>query len=78
MHGYDQLQALTVAAQNLSAAKEEFRVAGWNLSHAPFPDVAQAQAVWETRRHELGVAKAVYRAAYKAYTNPFGIEKTYA
>lgn len=58
MHGVEQSEALTRAAQRLSGRRKGF-LAG---------DVTEQQ---------LEDALIVYKAAYKAYTDPFGT-KTYA
>lgn len=63
MHGLDQSQALTRAAQKLSAARERY--------------YAKARLSEESRlRDSLEGAELAYKAAYKAYTNPFGVKKT--
>ena len=66
--GLDQSQAVTRAAQELSDAKRQYDYA---FSHT-----------WNTTRQRdeakdrLIAAKAQYKAAYLAYTNPFGVKKT--
>lgn len=60
MHGLTQSEALTAAAQVLS---KRLRIAEEN------PDSISAAADVES-------ARAAYKAAYKVYTNPFGVRKT--
>lgn len=65
--GVDRSEALTRAAQKLSAARADLRVE--SQVFRPNPSViARLQDRLET-------AELAYRAAYKAYTNPFGVEK---
>jgi hypothetical protein len=69
--GLDQSQALTRAAQKLSAARKRYDVA----AH----EVGGEDTVLEYQRASdvLENAELAYKAAFKAYTNPFGVEKTH-
>lgn len=66
-HGLDQSEALTRAAQKLSAAKSR-----WEESKdTPMPHSARQRLL-----DVMESAEMAYKAAYKAYTNPFGVVKT--
>lgn len=71
MSGVTQSEALTRAAQKLSTARarlreaEALRVAG------------EIVVLSERYRDAVDLAEAAYRAAYVAYTNPFGVRKTH-
>lgn len=77
MHGYEQSQALTRAAQKLSRAREILAAREEMLveSSAYAPGDAGHSAVVSAREN-VERAKLAYQAAYKAYTNPFGAVKT--
>lgn len=78
MHGLSQSEDLTRAAQVLSQKRAEQREHARVVAEAPVDQKSLHVERAATLAHEVGVAKAVYRAAYKAYTNPFGIEKTFS
>lgn len=68
MHGLDQSQALTRAAQKLSKARADLKV-----ETTVFRPNAETVARLEDR---LESAELAYKAAFRAYTNPFGVRKT--
>lgn len=66
--GVRQSQAVTKAAQELSEAKRNYEYAfrhTWNTTRQR-----------DEAKDRLIAARARYAAAYKAYTNPFGVQKT--
>lgn len=66
-HGVSQSQAVTRAAQKLSAARDRVQESKTVL----MVDTDR------TRLHDaLESAELAYKAAYKAYTNPFDVKKT--
>jgi len=70
MHGLDQSQALTRAAQKLSAARERVR------SAEDLQDQGEFVPLLDRYLDAEESAELAYKAAYKAYTNPFGVRKT--
>jgi hypothetical protein len=66
MHGFDESQALTVAAQELSQALANQRTAATGTTSEWHRNNASA---W------VEVARANYERCYLAYTNPFGANK---
>jgi len=69
--GIAQMQAVTRTAQLVQEAKDDLHTKKVHYSLGN----ATKQAV-DAAEHTLGVARAAYRAAFKAYTNPFGVTKT--
>lgn len=63
--GLDQSQALTRAAQKLSAAR------------ARLAEAEDLQDPLDRYVDAVENAELAYKAAFKAYTNPFGVEKTH-
>ena len=66
-HGLDQSQALTRAAQKLSAAREYLAV---------LKEEGVSRESLDRARDRLESAELAYKAAFKAYTNPFRVKKT--
>ncbi|UDL16541.1 hypothetical protein SEA_ZOOMAN_300 [Microbacterium phage Zooman] len=79
--GLRQSQAVTSAAQELSRAKSELshiRNTLWAYTGGPgerFPEAEGRRKVDEAK-DRLAAARAQYKAAFLAYTNPFGVRKT--
>lgn len=72
MHGLAQSEALTRAAQKLSAARVRYR------ERLAAERVARSELVSDTTvraKDALESAELAYKAAYLAYTNPFGVVK---
>lgn len=67
MHGTDRSEALTRAAQKLSAAREYL-----NTLKEEGVGRESMERAWD----RVETAEMAYKAAYKAYTNPFGVVKT--
>lgn len=72
-HGLDQSQALTRAAQKLSAARARYLA---RLAEEREVRSELVSDVTVRAKDALESAKLAYKAAYKAYTNPFGVRKT--
>ena len=68
MHGLDQSQALTRAAQKLSKARADLKA-----ESETFRPNTEAMVRLQDR---LESAELAYKAAFRAYTNPFGVRKT--
>lgn len=69
MHGLEQSEALTRAAQKLSAARMRYR---------ELTEAGSGERVLSRATDALESAQMAYRAAYLAYTNPFGVVKTFS
>ncbi len=76
MHGLDQSQAVTEAAKLLSEARAAVEFA--KSEGASYDNPEQAQADIARLKDLRTAARAQYDAAYKAYTNPFRVEKTFS
>lgn len=78
-HGVKQNQELTEAAIALSEARANVETIKRSLLVRPS---AGARLLLETRlasaKDARTAARARYDAAYKAYTNPFGVVKTFS
>lgn len=78
MHGLDQSEALTEAAQELSRARRAVE----SIKLLSGSTDAEAALHWQARLAEAKdvrtAARARYDAAYKVYTNPHNVEKTFS
>ena len=74
VHGLTESQAVTEAAQNLSDARERVE---WLKAHK-FAFSYSYDAQLADAKDKRTAARAAYDAAYKRYTNPFEVEKTFS
>ncbi|UDL16040.1 hypothetical protein QEH42_gp178 [Microbacterium phage Pumpernickel] len=70
--GLSQSQALTRAAQKLSDAKARLAEA------EELQDRGEFVPLLDRYLDTVENAELAYKAAFKAYTNPFGVEKTFS
>lgn len=79
--GVTQSQAVTKAAQEITEAKSNLLHVSntmWAYTGGPgerFP-ASEGDRLLDEAKDRLIAAKAQYKAAYKAYTNPFDVQKT--
>lgn len=78
MHGVEQSEAVTKTAQALSSALANQRGLALIIARASVDEKAQYVARAQDASNRVVGARAAYKVAYKAYTNPFGVEKTFS
>lgn len=74
VHGLTESQELTAAAKLLSEARQTVE----DIKSISFALTLTYEAQLANAKDKRTAARAAYDAAYKRYTNPFGVVKTFS